>query len=183
MLTSYVKKSNTLSVRNVLVAVGLLSLALPTAGCASIVSGSKQEVNLTSHPVSAALTVTTEKGAPVWAGNTPATIELPREKAYIITAEVPGYAPATARIDKSLNGWFIGNLLCGGIIGGIIDYASGAMWKLDPDMVTIDLVAEPHEDQQLGGEKMVLRFRALDEDGQVREAALTLIPQSEVSGA
>lgn len=176
------KNFNRSPLRRLWAIAGALLLVLPIAGCASIISGSKQEVNLTSHPAAANVTITNEKGMVVWSGTTPATIELARDKEYFVKAEVPGYEPATVHIDQSLNGWFIGNLLCGGIIGGLIDYATGAMWTLDPDMVTIELVSGSNDTDEEGVERMVLRLRALDENGQVREAALTLIPTPEASG-
>jgi len=38
-----------------------------------------------------------------------------------------------------MDGWFLGNLLFGGIIGIIVDASSGAMYKLTPDQVIAQL--------------------------------------------
>ena len=43
-----------------------------------------------------------------------------------------GYQERIINIDAKLNGWYVGNILIGGLIGMlIIDPASGAMYKID----------------------------------------------------
>jgi hypothetical protein len=43
-----------------------------------------------------------------------------------------GYATQSTEIKSALNGWYIGNILFGGVIGLlIVDPASGTMWTLD----------------------------------------------------
>lgn len=181
MFTSCAKPSRQRSSHYPLVLFVLIPFALSIFGCATIVSGSSQDVTITSHPVSALITIENDRRQLVWSGSTPAKVELPRKHSYVLTAEVPGYKSATAFIDKSLNGWLIGNLLCGGIPGGVVDILTGAMWELDPNMLAIEIIAEPEkkEEEESGPEFMVLRLRALDEHGDMRETALTLTPIEE----
>lgn len=162
--------------RQGMVPLAALAFALSTAGCATIISGEKQALKITSVPESADITITTEGGLGVFVGKTPAVIELPRRRFYKVVAEVPGYLPATVRIDQELNGWFCGNILCGGVVGVVIDYATGAMWNLDPDTLVIMLVRASEPPEAPSGETMVLLLRAKDDRGEVRETALPLIP-------
>jgi len=159
-----------------------VALSLATGGCASIVSGKTQSVHLTSHPHRAHLEIRgVEDDEVVWSGYAPATVKLPRKQGYVVEARLEGHAPAEARIDNELNGWFVGNILFGILMfpAGFIDYATGAMWKLEPDHVSIHLETSPYEenapdDEGKGREYMVLLVRALDEEGEARQLAVPL---------
>lgn len=160
-------------------AIALLTLASSTTGCATVVSGTKQEVHLTSHPAVADIVITSDAGIDVFTGRTPAVVRLPRKESYTVSAKVPGHAPVKARIDQELNGWFCGNILCGGIVGGIVDYVTGAMWNLDPEMLSVSLVPAPGMEGEPSSERVVLLFRATDDRGELRELALPLFPEAE----
>lgn len=165
------------------------ALSLATSGCASIVSGKTQSVHLTSHPQRAYLEIRGEDDDElVWSGYAPATVRLPRKKGYLVEARLEGHEAAQARIETELNGWFVGNLLFGIFIipAGVIDYATGAMWRLEPDHVSIHLEASPYEeydpdDEGEGREYMVLLIRALDEEGEARQLAVPLTRRSSVA--
>jgi hypothetical protein len=50
--------------------------------------------------------------------------------------QLNGYEEKTVPIHSTLNGWYFGNILIGGVIGLlIIDPATGAMWKIKNDFV------------------------------------------------
>lgn len=155
------------------------------SGCASIFTGTKQNVRLTSHPVRAFVEIRDENDEPIWAGHTPTTVSLPRKRGYVLEARIEGYHPAEARIDTELNGWFFANLLfgLGAIPAGLVDYTTGAMWNLDPEYISFDLV--PSEDHEGGDEDpeeyMVLLIRALDREGRARQLALPLVRQTSVA--
>lgn len=56
-----------------------------------------------------------------------------------ITFEKQGYPAHTARLQANLDGWYVGNLIFGGLIGLlIVDPATGAMFKL-PEEFAVDL--------------------------------------------
>ncbi len=116
--------------------------------CASIIKGTTQNVSIKSNPTGASVKVyKSEGGALVGEGTTPYLVELKRGSGffskgrYRVVVEKPGHAKKEFEIDASVNGWYIaGNLLLGGIIGWfIVDPATGAMWSLDPDDVTLEL--------------------------------------------
>jgi hypothetical protein len=124
---------------SVVLAAGLLS------GCASIVSKSEYAVAINSNPEQADFVITNRSGQRIHSGVTPASVTLKsssgyfRSEAYTITFDKAGYASRTYTLSTSVDGWYFGNLLLGGIIGMlIVDPATGAMYRL-PDMVDVTL--------------------------------------------
>ena len=67
-----------------------------------------------------------------YAGDSPAIVKLPRKHSYTVTVQAGGYASQTLVITREFNAWFVGNILFGGIPGGIVDAITGAMWNLEP---------------------------------------------------
>lgn len=74
----------------------------------------------------------------MYTGTTPTTLTLKAGKAYFdrqdytVTFEKEGYEKQTIIIGAKLNGWYLGNILFGGLIGIlIVDPLTGAMWRLD----------------------------------------------------
>ncbi len=66
-----------------------------------------------------------------------------RTARYDVEATLPGYNSGQASISAGLDGWYVGNIVFGGLIGFlIVDPATGAMWKLD-DRVVVNLGASP----------------------------------------
>lgn len=114
----------------VLVFVGAIT------GCASIFCGGRQEVTVLSNPTGA--TVTLSNGQ---VGQTPARFMLKRGKQLSGTVALPGYAAQQVTFDKAFNPWFLGNLIIGGPLGMVIDLATGAIWKVNPSEVNVDLRA------------------------------------------
>lgn len=126
----------------VMVAIFFLS------GCASIVSKSQYPVNIASNPDQASITIVDDKGKEIYKGETPTTLTLKAGDGYFhgctysVTFKKDGYEPQTATIQKEMDGWFIGNILFGGLIGMlIVDPLTGAMWKLPPG-ITVNLADE-----------------------------------------
>lgn len=112
--------------------VGLLVMVV--VGCASIVSGTSQKVTFNSNPTGAK--VITDTGLTLI---TPSTATLPKGKSISVKCEKEGYESQTQVIGTSFDGWFLGNIFFGGLIGMIIDAADGAMMKLDRDNVNFNL--------------------------------------------
>lgn len=119
----------------------MASLVFLGSGCATIVSKSQWPVIINSNPTGANVTIwssNNKQGMEMQKGITPMTVTLSSKNgffspaAYQFTFEKEGYCPATASLSAGMNGWYIGNILFGGLIGLIIvDPATGAMWKLD----------------------------------------------------
>ena len=128
--------------------------------CATIVSGTEQEITVSSTP-KAKIEIKADTGLLVYAGDSPAIIKLPRKYySYTVTVQASGYNSQTLIISRKFNAWFVGNLLFGGIVGGVVDAITGAMWNLEPSMVAVTLEMISHQGSQ--GWEVV--FTSLDED-------------------
>lgn len=129
----------------------LASIVSVAAGCASIIKGSDQSMSFKSDPSEARLVITDlREGKDIHVGTTPATTSLKRGAGYFskskykVTVEKRGYRKEEIVVEGSPNAWYIlGNLVFGGLIGWlIVDPATGAMWTLDPEDVSVTLKKE-----------------------------------------
>jgi hypothetical protein len=113
-------------------AAGLLALS----GCATIVNGTTEKVQLSSEPDGVQATV---DGARIV--TTPATVEMSRGDQHTITFHKDGYQDDTERLTSSESGWVWGNIPFGisGVLFAIADEKSGAAKKLSSNAVTVTL--------------------------------------------
>lgn len=58
-----------------------------------------------------------------------------KETAYVLTFEKQGYKPVEVSLKRAVDGWIFGNIVFGGLIGLVIDLASGSAYKLTPQEV------------------------------------------------
>ncbi len=126
-----------------------LVLILLLQGCASIFSTSSYPINIQSTPNKANITITDRNGVEVFLGQTPAIANLKssqgfmKKAIYNIRISKKGYTTKTYSISSSLDGWYWGNLLFGGLVGMlIVDPATGAMFRLKDNSVDSVLSAE-----------------------------------------
>lgn len=121
-------------------------MVIPTffcCNCATIFSGGRpNDVSLVSTPSGANVVITKESGEEVYRGVTPATTTLKRSKGYfsaqnyVAKFSKKGYPTQTVALTPSMNPWYAGNILFGGLIGLlIVDPATGAMWTLEKEYV------------------------------------------------
>jgi hypothetical protein len=123
-------------------ALAASTLAIALTGCASIFNGQTQAVTIKSDPDGANLVVTNRAGDKVHSGTSPATLTLKRGAGYFkseiyrVTLMKEGYAPKELMITSSVSGWYIGNILFGGLIGMLaVDPATGGMYTF-PESVS-----------------------------------------------
>ena len=115
---------------------------LGMTACASIVSKSSYPVTISSNPPGACFTLKKSNGLAMSTGTTPATVSLNssdgyfKPAKYIVEFTRKGVTQSVP-LNASINGWYFGNLLFGGIIIGmlIVDPATGAMWRLDDNVI------------------------------------------------
>jgi len=123
----------------------LVVLAAMSTACSSIISDTDYPVALNSSPDGATFRVTNRAGQDVHSGLTPATVTLRssagyfRGESYTIHLSKAGYSERVHTLSSSIDGWYWGNILLGGIIGMlIVDPATGAMYNL-PTRVDVSL--------------------------------------------
>jgi hypothetical protein len=110
------------------------------SGCASILSRSTYPLSINSSPSNAKVSVTDKHGREIYLGNAPTIVRLRAGDGFFSRAEyqvkfsAPGYEEKIIPVTFSIDGWYFGNILLGGVVGMlIIDPATGAMWRIDAD--------------------------------------------------
>ena len=125
----------------------LSSIIAASSGCASIVSKSNWPINVRSTPDQADVTITDARdGTKLFEGKTPTLVTLSskggyfRGKTYLVEISQKGLDTRTIQIKSYMNGWYVGNLVFGGLIGiFIVDPLTGAMWTLSPREIDVTL--------------------------------------------
>ena len=112
----------------------LLISVIFLSGCATIMTGSTQKVSVSSNPSGAVAKV--DGGM---AAVTPTIFNLERKTDHTIEISKEGYRTAQVILRHTLSGAAAGNILVGGIIGIAVDSCSGAMFKLVPERVDVNL--------------------------------------------
>ncbi|MFI8034936.1 hypothetical protein ACH8I4_13785 [Acinetobacter sp. ABJ_C3_5] len=128
------------------------AVVLGLSGCASIISGKTQTMTFQSTPELSDITILNRDGKKIHVGKAPVTVSLNRgagffvPERYTVIFEKEGYEKKEITVSSSVNGWYVGNILFGGILGLlIIDPATGAMYSLntkDTNVVLNDLNKE-----------------------------------------
>ena len=111
-----------------------LLLVFLFSSCATIISTAKQNIQFKSNPSNASIFIDE-----VEVGKTPLEKTLSTNREHILEIKLDGYKTYETKLTKTLNGWFFGNILIGGIIGLIIDASTGAMYKLTPSQINAEL--------------------------------------------
>ena len=114
----------------------LVGASVGLAGCGAIFNGSHQDVMTQSAPDGA--TVTVNPGGEK--STTPTTLKLARKNSYTLTFSKAGYSEATYSIKSGAStGIIILDVLFTGLIGVIVDAATGDWNKLSPETATAAL--------------------------------------------
>ena len=117
--------------------MALVGLALASSACATVVGGTTQEVFVETDPPAAACKLD-QQGANVGVVNpTPGRLKVARSKEImVVSCPREGYEQSNEVLASSFTGATIGNIILGGVVGIIVDAASGANNKY-PDKVIV----------------------------------------------
>lgn len=107
---------------------GALMLAL--SGCATAIRGTTQQISINSQPVGAHVTLSNGQSC-----TTPCNLEVKRKDSLQLTLEKEGCQPQTTAMVPSLAGG-------GVLLGGIVDYGTGAVYDLQPNPLHVRLICE-----------------------------------------
>jgi hypothetical protein len=115
------------------------------SGCSSIVSKSEYSVAIATNPGIANFTIVDEAGQQIHTGVTPSVVTLKSSSGYFkgasytITFEKEGHVDKIFTMTSSIDGWYFGNILFGGVIGMlIVDPITGSMYNL-PERIDVSL--------------------------------------------
>jgi len=111
-------------------------VALLTAGCATVIHGTRQGVGISSTPTGASVSIDN-----VQSGTTPVFAKLRRKENHVVQISLPGYQRTDLTLTSSVSGWVWGNIAIGGLIGLAVDAISGGMYKLSPEQLSATLGA------------------------------------------
>ena len=112
------------------IAIIIASISLFSA-CATILTGTKQKVSLVTFPAGARVFVDGEDKNVV----TPCKIRVRKGASRTYTFQKEGYEVGNVTQKGSFNPTVLVNVFIGGIIGGLIDYASGAWFDLPENVM------------------------------------------------
>jgi hypothetical protein len=123
-----------------LVALCAVTMLAVSSGCASIIGGGgSQDVTFNSQPDGATVLV---NGQTV--GKTPVKTRLDRKSDQTLEFQKDGYKPIKMQLATSMNPWFWGNIIIGGLLGSTTDGLTGAIHEYSPDhyLVTLEPLAQ-----------------------------------------
>jgi hypothetical protein len=105
----------------------MVAAAIMLTGCASVVKGSSQSINIATPPTAGAnCTLSSKEGS--WTLTSPGSVTVDKSKEDIqVRCIKPGWQDASAIIPSNFQGWTLGNILLGGVIGLGVDAATGAL--------------------------------------------------------
>jgi len=110
--------------------VAAVALAAGASGCATLLSGTSQSLQVSSEPPGARVFVNGSL-----AGNTPTMITMKKGDPVTIVAQYPGLPDATVVLGRQVDTMAVLNLF--DLFGWLIDMSTGAMWKFDRDRVVL----------------------------------------------
>lgn len=145
------------------------------SGCASIFNGQTQAVSIRSEPDGASISVTNRAGEKIHTGVTPVTLTLKRgagyfkSEVYTVHLAKEGYAARELTVTANVNGWYIGNIVFGGLVGMLaVDPLTGAMYSF-PDSVSGTLESQATKTSQAAGTLTIVSTESLTAE-QMRHA-------------
>ena len=111
-----------------------LGILLVLTGCATIVTGTDQEVAINTPGHDGARCILTSEGIGEHIVTTPASIKLSRSKHDIQVNCTKACFAGSSTISSNFEGMTAGNIVLGGVIGLGVDSASGALNKYTPSI-------------------------------------------------
>lgn len=146
--------------KNSLFLLFIFLTTLVIAGCAAIIHGSHQDIAVNSVPNGAKVIV-----MGVHKATTPAVVTVKRSNPNIILKfEKEGYEPVEIALTRSVDAWIVGNIIFGGVIGLIVDFASGSAYKINPNSITANLPAIQSINESTINPKAILLVEIQDVD-------------------
>ena len=110
-----------------------LLLTFGSSGCATMIRGTSETLEVTSEPSQANVELSDGRS-----GQTPAQFKTKRDKTVLVKIAKEGYYTESVTVSPTVAG-------AGILLGGIIDYGTGAVYNLTPNPVHVILKEKPVE--------------------------------------
>jgi len=108
-------------------------------GCATIVSGTQQKVELNTGNVSGAVCSLENNKGSWYVPSTPAVATIGRSYHDLkVNCTKKGYKPTVVQVSSNTKGIVFGNALLGGVVGAGVDIANGAAYSY-PDNISVPM--------------------------------------------
>lgn len=120
----------------------LIVLPMGLGGCATVINGTSQDVQVASQPSGATVEFTGGIGC-----TAPCELSLKRKDDYRADFVLDGYKSEYVYVQSRTGGAAAGNILVGGLIGGVVDASNGASNSLYPRPLHVRLVADGSTDE------------------------------------
>ena len=105
----------------------LACVGVALSGCASVVKGSSEDIAISTPPTTGAQ-CHLSNSVGNWDVTSPGTVKVERSKHDMtVECQKDGWQKASAIIPSDWEGWTLGNLILGGLIGVGVDAATGAI--------------------------------------------------------
>lgn len=105
----------------------VLAAGLSLSGCATLVRGTDQEISINTDPPGAQIRISNGQNCV-----SPCNLKASRDQSLQLTITKEGCQTQTASMIPQLAG-------AGVILGGLIDYGTGAVYDLQPNPLTVTL--------------------------------------------
>ncbi len=161
--------------RKVVLLVLLIALLIGLTSCATIFKGSSKQIPINSTPSNASIVIKNSNGLQVFNGITPSTVTLKKGQSYNVVISMSGYRTETLLINQQFEPLFLGNLICGGIIGIIIDLLTGAYMDLTPASLYVNLESVGEKKTELDDGIKYAVVRLVDLKGKNHKVIVPLV--------
>lgn len=123
-------------------AVFFAPLVLLATGCATVVRGTTDTVQFDTDPAGAEVRLSNGQACV-----TPCNMEIKRNVRHLdVAIKLDGYHPADTMLTSEISGGGVagvaGNAILGGVVGMVIDSASGAMLDIHPNPLIVKMVPD-----------------------------------------
>jgi PEGA domain len=121
--------------KKLIIFAAALSLPVLTGGCATVLNGTNQDVDFSTEPEGATINLVSGQAC-----TTPCSYSMKRGDDSRVDISKDGYKSEYVLMQSRTGGSTFGNILAGGIIGGVVDASNGASNHLYPNPVYVRLV-------------------------------------------
>ncbi len=123
----------------IVAACGIAAACLLLPACATVTRGTSQKFNIESTPSEAQVVLSTGQTCV-----TPCKLRLKRKPGFTATVKKEGYQTQEVKVRSKLGGGGAvagaGNVLLGGVVGGLVDGSNGSLNNLTPNPLQVTLL-------------------------------------------